>query len=62
MHEFYIFAIMHAYKPWIFPQCLLEAGARVDADTMDVAKRLGRNHIYKLLFSYLDKKPHVVKS
>ena len=39
-----------------YPQCLLEAGARVDADTMDVAERLGRHHISKLLSTYLPKK------
>ena len=42
-------------------ECLLEAGARVDADTMDVAERLGRNHISKLLLTYLAKKSDVAK-
>jgi len=36
-------------------QCLLETGARVDRDTMDVAERLGRHHVTKLLSSYLER-------
>ena len=45
----------HGYQ---CPQCLLEAGARVDGDTMDVAERLGRQNITKLLTTYLAKQSH----
>ena len=42
-------------------QCLLEAGAVVDKDTMDVAERLGRHSIRELLSAYPAQKSCVAK-
>ena len=36
-----------------FSQCLLEAGAQVDRDTLDVAQRMERNQITQLLKTYV---------
>ena len=36
-----------------FSQCLLEAGAQVDRDTLDVAQRMERNQITQLLATYV---------